>query len=176
MRHTFSGPAVADCLPISYILRIESGSKSHGAVPLDFANMMSQPAGGPSVNQRRPRSSIICQTEITSTTLFCRFRKRGSWPRKDDEISVQYRESDLYVHSSEWNIPSTWGSFFRICVTREIGFMKITSILNHRGHFHLATFVTGKFLQIGATVRKIDESREIRSTKLRVSEYRESRN
>jgi len=88
MRHTFSGPAVADCLPISYILRIESGSKSHGAVPLDFANMMSQPARGPSMNQRRPCPSIICQTEITSTTLFCRFRKRGSWARKDSEIYI----------------------------------------------------------------------------------------
>jgi len=60
MRQTFSGPAVADCLPISYVLRIVSGSRSHGAVPLplDLANMM-RGAGWWLINQPAQMGSLL---------------------------------------------------------------------------------------------------------------------
>lgn len=95
MRQTFSGPAVADCLPISYVLRIGSGSKSHGVVllPLDFANMMSQPVSRKlrGWNQRRLRPFIICQTEITSTALFYRFRAFGEERDWAEGRTAKYR-------------------------------------------------------------------------------------
>lgn len=74
------------------------------------------------MNQCRPRPFIICQIEIMSTALFCRFRERGGWTRGGGgNIGVISREQSLwFVRDDRYNngISPREIRFSRICDTR----------------------------------------------------------
>lgn len=171
MRQTFSGPAVADCLPISYVLRIGSGSKSHGAVllPLDLTNMMSQPADQRSSNESASTSYVyyLPNRNHVGRVILSLSGEKGGWAREDGEVSGDI-EKAISMFITEC---AAIDSFSHICIRRENRIHpKIISILNI-----ILLHVVRKFLSIGV-VQKINESRGICFAKLRVSDHRERRN